>query len=237
LIVGRMRPPCDQGRSPGREEAASQRTRRFLPVVEVEPPDGPSPSSRWEDGVLPRSGCALSTIRSEPPDDQDAAFCDPRRLGYEPQSNARLACGAGAVHAYDLVPNLTERRELPQGVIYNAAAPTTAAEAAEAAVSLGTQVFSTNGGLTGAVAENVTQTGGTLTFDNFTISALKKTDLVAPAKQLLQFAAERGATTLRFTGIFSNPAIAARFGLGIGDAFDISVAATRGGIVSLLGGL
>jgi len=62
-------------------------------------------------------------------------------------------------------------------------------------------------------------------------------NLACNSNALTSVVASRPCSTLRFTGTFSNPAMAARFGLGIGDAFDISVAATRGGIVSLLGGL
>lgn len=103
------------------------------------------------------------------------------------------------------------------------------------AISLGQRIFSATEGASGAIAENVVQKGATLTFENFTIvSRAKGADLLAPAKQILDLAAKQGATKLRFTGTFSNAELAAKFGMRIGDAFDITVDATRSGIIDML---
>jgi hypothetical protein len=102
-------------------------------------------------------------------------------------------------------------------------------------VVLGERIFTTTAGRGGFIAENVTQKGASLTFENFTIaSQTGGRDLVGPTRQLLNFAAERGATRLEFQGIFSNPELAAKFGMKAGDTFNFSVDATRSAVVDLL---
>ena len=59
-------------------------------------------------------------------------------------------------------------------------------------------------------------------------------DLIGPVKQILQYAQEQGATTLRFTGKFINQGRAEKFGLDAEDTFDITVDATREGVLNLL---
>jgi hypothetical protein len=56
-------------------------------------------------------------------------------------------------------------------------------------------------------------------------------------RQLLNFAADNGAKTLRFEGTFTNPDLAAKFGMRAGDTFDFTVAATRAAVLDLLKGL
>ena len=84
------------------------------------------------------------------------------------------------------------------------------------------------------VAEDVIQQGTTLTFENFTIaSGANGTDLLGTLKQLLEFAQQQGAQTLRFRGTFANTDLAKRFGKEKGDSFEITVDATRSGILDL----
>jgi RHS repeat-associated protein len=102
---------------------------------------------------------------------------------------------------------------------------------------LGEKVFTTTAGRTGAIAENVVKNGTTLTFENFTIaSTTRGHDLVGAMKQLLKFGADNGATTFRFQGIFSNPELAAKFGMQVGNTFDFTVSATRTAILNFLKG-
>jgi RHS repeat-associated protein len=101
--------------------------------------------------------------------------------------------------------------------------------------SLGERVFSSTGGRTGIIAEDVIKQGSTLTFKNFTIaSGARGRDLLGPARQLLEFAMQQGAQTLRFKGTFSNAELAAQFGKRAGDSFEITVGATRSGILEAL---
>jgi hypothetical protein len=100
---------------------------------------------------------------------------------------------------------------------------------------LGERVFTTTAGRSGAIAENVIKQGSTLTFENFTVvSRAGGRDLVGPAKQLLDFATQQGARTLQFRGTFTNPDLAAKFGMKAGDAFSFSAEATRSGILNFL---
>jgi hypothetical protein len=101
--------------------------------------------------------------------------------------------------------------------------------------SFGTMMFSADG-FTGAIAENVTLRGSTLIFDNFTIASEEGGSLLGPARQILSFAQGQGATTLQFTGTFTNNALAAQFGVAPGGAFSFTAAATRAGLLGLLGG-
>ena len=103
------------------------------------------------------------------------------------------------------------------------------------AVHLGEIIFSSTRGATGLIAENVIRRGQTLIFENFTILSVKKgRDLVGPAKQLLNFAREQGATKLVFKGTFSDAKLAARFGKRTGEAFRIQISATKKSIRQVL---
>jgi len=105
-------------------------------------------------------------------------------------------------------------------------------------VSLGEKVFTTTAGRSGAIAENVIKEGSTLVFENFTIlSRAGGRDLVGPAKQVLDLAAQQGAKTLQFRGTFTNGELAAKFGMKAGDAFSFTADATRAGVLNLLKGL
>jgi hypothetical protein len=104
-------------------------------------------------------------------------------------------------------------------------------------ISLGMQTFSSNGGDSGAIAENVVKTGDNLRFENFTVAAMNggnRMDLAGGARQLLQYAQEQGATSLTFQGTFTNPDLAARFNAQAGDSFNQTVPATMQGILSAL---
>lgn len=104
-------------------------------------------------------------------------------------------------------------------------------------VSLGARMFSSNAGRSGAIAEDVLKRGTTLIFENFTIaSKADGRDLGDAVKQLLDFAAEQGAKTLQFKGEFYDAALAAKFKLDVGDAFDFTVDATRAGLLKFLKG-
>jgi hypothetical protein len=92
---------------------------------------------------------------------------------------------------------------------------------------LGVQIYSSNGGETGAIAQQVLRNGEELVFENFTIlSRNGGRDLVGPLKQILGLAEEHGAKMLTFRGTFSNPDLAARFGKAAGDEFSFTTPAT-----------
>jgi RHS repeat-associated protein len=105
-----------------------------------------------------------------------------------------------------------------------------------AGVSLGETLFSSTGGTTGAIAENaIVVEGSSVTFENFTIySTARGMDLVGPARQILAFARQWNAGTIFFRGTFSNPGLAARFGLAVGDAFEFQCPATLEGLLGLM---
>ena len=72
--------------------------------------------------------------------------------------------------------------------------------------------------------------------DNFTIASQEGGSLLGRARQILNFAQAQGATTLKFTGTFTNGPLAARFGSGLGDVFTLTTPATRPGLINLLVG-
>ena len=72
---------------------------------------------------------ALGRYDAVRPDAEHAnTACDCASFGYGEPSGRHLARGGGAVHAYDGAHEITQRREVAQGVIYDAPAAMAAAE-------------------------------------------------------------------------------------------------------------
>jgi hypothetical protein len=81
---------------------------------------------------------ALGRYDAVRPDAEHAnTACDCASFGYGEPSRRHLARGGGAVDAYDGAHEVTQRREVVQGVIYDAPAATKAAEGFEAIGSTG----------------------------------------------------------------------------------------------------
>ena len=57
-------------------------------------------------------------------------------------------------------------------------------------------------------------------------------DLVGPSRQILALARQQGARTLTFRGVFVNRRLAERFGRQVGDSFEVTVEASRDGLIT-----